>query len=101
MSPTDTPDVWANLGILLAAAVAALAGYFGPRVFRKTPAPKTDPVLTGIGLALGDKEQSERMVECLDRIARALEAIADKRQTEMQDTMEEILERLSDKEKRR
>ena len=41
------------------------------------------------------------MVECLDRIARALEAIADKRQTEMQDTMEEILERLSDKEKRR
>lgn len=97
MSPSDTPDVWANLGILLATAVAALAGYFGPRVFGKTPpaAAKADPVLMGVGVAFGDKEQSERMIECLDRIATALEAIADRRQSEMQDTMEEILDRLN------
>lgn len=102
MSPAETPDVWANLGILLAAAVAALAGYFGPKVFNKTSpsVAKTDPLIMGLGMALGDKEQTERMIECQMRIAKALEALADHRQAEMQDTMEQILARLSAQEKR-
>ena len=87
----EQPDFWANAGVLIAAAVAALAGYYGPRVFGKSPPAKVDPVLSGIALALGDKEQSERIIATLERIARALEAIADKRQNDMQETLEELV----------
>lgn len=88
------PDLWANLGILLAAAVAALAGYFGPKIFGRTPASSpspTSPVITGVGLELGNREQTERLITAVNGVAAA---IRDKKQDEMQETMSDLLEEL-------
>lgn len=94
---TETaPDLWVQIGGLIAALAAGAAGYFGRELLGKS-SPKVDPVITGIGLALGDKEQSERLIDELRRIAVALEALADKRQSEIDEKLEELLERIPDK----
>lgn len=94
-------DFWTNAGVLVAATIAMLAGYYGPKVFAKPDAAKHDPVLTGIGLAFGDKDQTERMIGFLERIAKAAEALANHRQAEMTEKMDELLERLEQAERKR
>lgn len=96
----EASDIWANFGVFLAAFVALLSGYYGrPWLAKTVPDRRADPVITGIGLALGDKEQQERLISVhermlpiFERIARSLESIADERQNDMKDTLEELLE---------
>lgn len=94
----SSPDIWVNIGGIIAAILAGVAGYFGRSLIGKEP-PKADPVLTGIGLALGDKEQTERLLAVLERMANALEAMADRKQADMHDTLEELLEAVKPKPK--
>lgn len=96
-------DFWTNAGVLIAAVVAMLAGYYGPRVFAKPAgeASRHDPVLTGIGMAFGDKEQQERLISGVERIAKAAETLADQKQADMSEKMDELLQRLEQAERQR
>ena len=92
--PTDA-SFWANVGVLLGALVAIIGGY---RSWSKAQAAKgtEHAVIAGFGMGCGNKE----MVEQLTRIADACEAVADQKQTEMQETMENLLKRLDESEQR-
>lgn len=91
MPATDpSPDLWANLGVLLAAGVAALTGYFGPKIFSKTPPnplPKSDAVVASVGLELGNRLQMDQVIVQLCRIADALE---NKKQADLVDMLKEL-----------
>lgn len=55
-------------GVLIGTALAAYIGYF-----RKNAAPPpTDPVLTSVGLELGNRKQIDQIITELKRIADAL-----------------------------
>lgn len=101
MTPEATnPDVWFQVGGIAAALLAGAAGYFWTRMWGKQPQPPGHPVLTGIGMAIGDRDQAERQIVMLERIAKALEVIADRRQHDMQETLDELVEQLKQKEMR-
>lgn len=77
-------------GAFIAAVLAGIIGYFGKR----KPLARTDPVLTGVGLELGNRQQVDQIITELKRIADILE---NKRQAGLegmlkaiQDDMEEI-----------
>lgn len=95
-------DIWANLGILLSAVVVTLAGYYGPTLLKKAnvqPLPAAPPgtqsaVLAGIGIELGAKDQTERLIAEVKGCRVALEALADRRTQTLEDMQKELLERL-------
>ncbi|NMG39785.1 hypothetical protein GRZ55_11075 [Chelativorans sp. ZYF759] len=72
-------------GVLLLAAVG--------RYLSTRPGANSQAHITAMGLAL-DRDQMERGLSYLSRIAKALEAMSDKRQADMQGTLEEIVEHL-------
>lgn len=75
--------------------LAALGRYLTlPRHVAKT----TDPVLAGVGLELGNREQTERLIIEVRGCRIALEALADKRTSEMEEMHKEVLERLDRRE---
>lgn len=91
---------WTNAitlaGVFIGAATAAYVGYS-----KRWPAKPGSPVLTGIALGYGDKEQTERLITEVRGCRIALEALADKRVDEMEHMQKELLERLDAQERRR
>ncbi|MER9937396.1 hypothetical protein [Mesorhizobium sp. M0088] len=91
---------WTNAitlaGVFIGAATAAYVGYS-----KRWPAKPDNPVLTGIALGYGDKEQTERLITEVRGCRVALEALADKRVDEMEHMQKELLERLDAQELRR
>jgi hypothetical protein len=89
---------WNNLftlaGVLIGTATAAYVGYS-----KKWPA-KPDPVLTGIGFELSNREQTERLIGEVRGCRVALEVLADRRTEEMEDMHKALLERLDAQERR-
>ena len=92
-----TPDQIGTFGVALVIIIGAIGTYL--RSLREKPR-GLDPVLAGVGLGFGDKEQTERLIALHERIATALEILADKRTDEMADMHRALLERL-DAQKRR
>lgn len=88
---------WDSIAVLIGAGLgAAVAAYFG--YSKKWPdKPQQDPVLAGIGLELGNREQGDRLITEVAGIRKAVETIADRKQNDMQDTLEEIVEQLKPK----
>lgn len=86
---TIPPEVWIAAiygGLLLLAGV-------GRYLTRKkdAPAKAPDSMLAAIGLEFGTREQGERLIAELKRIA---DTLADKKQNEMDDKLDELLERM-------
>jgi len=85
---TIPPEVWIAAiygGLLLLAGV-------GRYLTRKKEAPKPpDSMLAAIGLEFGTREQGERVIAELKRIA---DTLADKKQHEIDDKLDELLERM-------
>lgn len=71
---------------------AGLWAYF--RSPKQSP-PTQSPVLTGVGMEFGNREQTERLIAAVNRVA---DEIANRKTDEMTDTMKELLERLRRKE---
>jgi len=88
----DTTEIWTNLGIFFGGIFLAIAAYYGKKVPPAPPA--SSPVLASVGLELGNRDQVERMIHELKRIADALQSLSDHRQADMQDAMEELLEKM-------
>lgn len=58
----------------------------------KSAPPALSPSMASIGMELGNKEQTERLVAAVVRIG---DILADKKQHEMDDKLDELLERMS------
>lgn len=80
----------AILGAFLAAVVAGAIGYF----VRSKPAAKPDATLTGIGLELGNRAQMDQLITAINRIGDIME---NKRQTRMEEMLEELADKVDAK----
>ncbi|MER9196416.1 hypothetical protein NKI13_24545 [Mesorhizobium australicum] len=81
-------------GIILLAAV-------GRYLTLPRHAAKNDPVLAGVGLELGSREQTERLIGEVHGIRIAVEILADRRTEEFQEMHQELLERMDTQERRK
>lgn len=63
-------------------------------------AAKHDPILASVGLELGNREQTERLIGEVHGCRVALEVLADRRTEEFQDMHKELLERMDEQERR-
>jgi hypothetical protein len=73
-------------GVFIGAATAAYVGYS-----KKWPNKPDHPVLTSVGIELGSREQTERLIEQVKRIADVLE---DKAQAKIEDKLEDLAEKV-------
>ncbi|GAB5506702.1 MAG: hypothetical protein Rhirs2KO_18650 [Rhizobiaceae bacterium] len=67
---------------------------------RQKPPPSEGAVVSGIGVGLIEREQAERLIRVLERIAVSVETMADRRQNDMQETLHDIAEQLKKQPKR-
>lgn len=92
-----TPELLGTGIVGLIIILGAVGNYLRSR---EKPTHRPDPVLTGIGLAYGDREQCERLITVLTRMSRALDILADRRTDEMEDMHRALLDRLDAQERR-
>ncbi|WP_223479268.1 hypothetical protein [Oricola indica] len=83
-------EILTSAGVGVIILLAAIRQYFNGR----SPKVPDGSVLTGIGVGLVERDQAERAVKALERIADAAERMGDQRQANMQHTLEEIAEQL-------
>lgn len=94
------------IGFFIAALIAGLWGYF--RKPATPPASASGTVITAaMGMGWLEKDQAERLLALgektakqQERMAHALETLADKRTNEMKDAIEELMDVMREKEKR-
>lgn len=89
-------DSLKSAAAFIAFILAGLWAYFRPQ---RRPATQS-PVLTGVGIELGNREQTERLVGEVHGCRVALEALADKRVDEMEDIHKALLECMDAQERR-
>lgn len=104
----DTTDILTNIGVLVGTAVAAWIAYKTKNPYSRDQSQNS--VVAGVGIELGNREQTERLIaeqkRCADgimQIASGVAVLADKKQAAMEvkmDEMQEVLERLAEREKR-
>lgn len=92
-----TPELLGTGAVGTVVIVSAIGNYL--RALKEKPR-GMDAVVAGVGFGFGDKEQCERVISVLERCARALEALADKRTDEMEEMHKALLERLDAQERR-
>ncbi|QKC83291.1 hypothetical protein [Mesorhizobium sp. NZP2077] len=92
-----TPELLGTAAVGAVVVVGAVGNYL--RTLRERPR-GLDAVVAGVGFGFGDKEQGERVIAVLDRCAKALEALADKRSDEMEEMHRSLLDRLDAQERR-
>lgn len=91
-----------NLGWLLAAGLSGLVMYW------KTKPPKApDPIVTGVGVELGNRMQMDALIaeqkRCADYlsvISSHLAVLADRKQEAIEDKLDVMLQRLEERERR-
>ena len=82
-------------GVFIGAATAAYVGYS-----KKWTNKADHTVLAGVGIELGSREQSERLIGEVRGCRLALEALADKQRSEMEELHRSLLDRLDAQERR-
>ncbi len=90
-------EVLASAAFFIASVLAALWTY----IRKPPPSPATtSTVITGIGGEFGNRQQMDMLIIEVKRIADALQALSDQKQNDMNEKMDELLERLADAERR-
>lgn len=94
----DQNEIIANAGFLIAAVLAGLWGYYSRP--KKADQPQNQ-VMTAIGLGWLERQQTEmflssveRCAKAQERIATAVEILADRRQIEMEDHLEDMAKKI-------
>ncbi len=92
---TIAPELWIAA---IYGAILLLAGA-GKYLSRQTtpPAKTNDAVLAGIGLGFGEREQMDRLIAEVKRIA---DALTDKNTSGINHRLDELLERIDEAERR-
>ncbi|WP_312795530.1 hypothetical protein [Tianweitania sp.] len=86
----ELPEWARNLFYIVLAVGGGVMFIYG----RNRPAPSASlaPGVAAIGMELGNKEQVERLIAAVNRIG---DILADKKQHEMDDKLDELLEKMS------
>src|SRR5689334_22399276 len=95
----DQAEIITNVGILIGAFFAGLFTYNRTRK-PANPAVTADAVVAGVGVELGNRFQTDQLIAEVRRCADCLEVLADRKREEAEEKLDEILERLRDKEER-
>ncbi len=93
-----TPDLLGAGFVGLVIVIGAIGNYL--RSLKGNSAITHGPVLAGIGMELGNKEQTERVIVELAGIRKAVEILADKRTDEIEEMHRALLDRLDAQERR-
>lgn len=93
-----TPDLLGAGFVGLIIVLGAIGQYL--RSLKGNAAITHGPVLAGIGVELGTREQTERMIGELSGIRKAVEILADKRTDEIEEMHRALLDRLDAQERR-
>lgn len=88
-------EILTYLGVFVGGIILTLAGYG-----KKPKAPEPDAMVAGVGLELGNRLQTDQIIQQLKRIADSLAALADQREAARDEMMKEMLERLDESERR-
>jgi len=89
----DQNELITLAGVFFGGLLAGAVGYFK----KQKPVGAQTAVLTGVGMELGNKEQIERLIHAVEKIAKA---IHDEEQDEFKLKMEHLLEALERAEQR-
>lgn len=91
---TIAPELWiaAIYGAIL---LLAGAGKYLSR--QNTSSPKNDPVLTGIGFGFGERDQMDRLIAEVKRVA---DALTDKNSHDISHKLDELVDRIDKAEQR-
>jgi hypothetical protein len=92
--PVGVNEILTYLGVFVGGIILTLAGY------SKKPGPGENPLVTGVGLELGNRFQTDQVIHQLTRIADSLAALADRREAARDEMMKEMLDRLDESERR-
>ena len=93
-----TPDLLGAGFVGLVIVIGAIGNYL--RSLKGNPSVSHGPVLAGIGLELGTRERTERVIGELSGIRKAVEILADKRTDEIEEMHRALLDRLDAQERR-
>ena len=93
-----TPELLGTAAVGAVVILGAIGNYL--RSLREKPKPDVHPVLTGVGIGWGDRDQTERMITQFTRIADSVAILADKRTDEMEEIHKTLLARLDMQERR-
>ena len=77
-----------------AVGVIVILGAIGNYLNGRRNAHKLDPGMAGVAGGFVDMDQMRQLIDQVKRGGEALERVADKRQDEMQETLEEIVEEM-------
>jgi hypothetical protein len=92
-----TPELLGTAAVGVVIILGAVGNYL--RSLKALPS-QPDAVLRGIGMELGDKDQTERLIAQVKRIADGMDILADKRTDEMEEIHKTLLARLDMQERR-
>lgn len=95
----ETAEIVTNLGILIGAVFAGIFTY-NRTTKPSSPTVTTDAVVAGVGVELGNRHQTEQLIAEVRRCADCLEILADRKREETEEKLDEILERLDERERR-
>lgn len=92
-------DIPAEAWIAAAYGAIILLAAAGRYMTLPKRAAKHDPVIAGVGIELGNREQTDRLIAEVHGCRVALEVLADRRTEEFQDMHKELLERMDAQER--
>lgn len=84
-----TPELLASGVVGVIVVLGAIGQYL--RTFKAKP--PQDPVLAGVGIELGNREQTERVIAQLKRIA---DALTEKNASDISDRLEDLAEKVDE-----
>lgn len=95
----DKTEILANLGVIFAGIIGILAGYFTKRTGK--PPASQDAVVASVGLEFGNRMQMDELIiqtkrgsDALVSAAASLAILADRKQADIEDKLDELLERV-------
>lgn len=88
-----TPE-WLGAGVVGALVAIGAAHRYLSGLKSRPPATAPQSVLAGVGFGMIDRDHAERVVRALERIADSCDRMSDKRQDDMQHSLDGILKEL-------
>lgn len=86
-------EILTYAGVFVGGIILVLAGY-------KQKPKEQNTVVAGVGLELGNRAQMDMLITEVKRCADSLAVLADRKQAAIEDRLDEVLERLEERERR-
>jgi hypothetical protein len=91
--PVSLNEIDTYAGVVVGGIILVLLGY-------KQKPKEPDSVVASVGLELGNRAQMDMLITEVKRCADSLGILADRKQAAIEDRLDEVLERLEERERR-